>query len=95
MWVDVQTHDIWKVSLDAPMHFNYIHWPSLYLAHYEIQLGYVGRYLMVQHVSWEADVPTSRSQSLHTFAQFAFGGYEFPTERRQASDAAVKPGRPL
>ncbi|HEY9179211.1 MAG TPA: hypothetical protein VIO32_00745 [Candidatus Baltobacteraceae bacterium] len=85
LWVDAQTQDIWKVSLDAPVNFNYMHWPSVKLAHYEIELGYEGRYLMVKHVSWAANVPTG-AQPMYTFAQYAFGDYQFPAERRQASN---------
>jgi hypothetical protein len=77
LWVDMQTQDIWKVALDAPINFNYMHFASMQLAHYEIQLGYQGRYFMVRKVSWEAEVPTG-SQSMHTFAQYAFGDYAFP-----------------
>lgn len=86
LFVDAQTHDIWKVALDAPINFNYRRFQSVRLAHYEIQLGYVGQYLLVQHVTWEADVPMG-SQPMHTFAQFAYSGYAFPDMRPQASSS--------
>lgn len=77
-WVDVQTHDIWKVALDAPANFNYAYAQSVDLAHFEIELGYEGRYQVVQHVSWDAKVPTN-GQLMHVFAQYSFGNYAFPS----------------
>lgn len=78
-WVDAQTQDIWKVALDAPVSFNYGYAPSDDLAHFEIELKYEGRYLMVQHVTWEAHVPT-HGQSMHVFAQYAYSDYAFPAQ---------------
>ncbi len=76
-WVDVQTHDIWKVTLDAPTNFNYGFNQSVDLAHFEIELGYEGRYQVIQHVMWDARVPTN-GQYMHVVAQYSFGNYAFP-----------------
>lgn len=76
-WVDAQTHDIWKVAMDAPSAFNYGYAQSVDLAHFEIELGYEGRYQVIQHVRWEALVPT-HGQFMRVVAQYSFGNYAFP-----------------
>lgn len=77
LWVDVQTHDIWKTAMEAPADYVYDSTPRVRLAHYEVELSYEGRYLVVQHVTWTAQVRMG-AQSMKMDADYRFEGYAFP-----------------
>jgi len=82
LWVDAQSNDIWKVALEAPLSFNFGYVPSVDPVHFEVDLGYEGRYLVVQHVRSEVRVPT-HGQLMHVVAQYAYGEYAFPAQLPQ------------
>lgn len=82
LWVDGQTHDIWKVALEAPLSFNFGYEQSVDPVHFEIDLGYEGPYLVVQHVRSETHVAT-HGQFMHVVWQYAYADYAFPPQLPQ------------
>lgn len=77
LWIDTRSHDIWKLIVTGPVRFldNPNH--PYGLAEFQVELGYSGPYLVVDHVVW-----TYRrheySQYVNYFGEYTFSGYAFP-----------------
>lgn len=78
LWIDTSTHDIWKLIVTGPVTF----WddPSGRpgLAEFQVELGYSGRYLVVNHVVWKYN-RHQFSQYVDYFGEYTYSGYSFPS----------------
>jgi hypothetical protein len=77
LWVDTHSGDIWKLIVSGPVVFldNPGH-PSD-LAQFQVELGYSGQYLVVNHVVWSYR-RREYSQYVDYFGEYDFTGYAFP-----------------
>lgn len=76
LWVDTRTSDIWKVVLSGYVYFAGAN-KEPPLADFEVELGYSGPYLMVNHVVW-AYRDHEYSQYDDYFGEYYFSGFQFP-----------------
>lgn len=92
LWVDTRTHDIWKLAMDAPVYFGDDAGPRSVMAHYEIQLGYDGPYLVVQHVASQF-TRREYTQSSHYVGDYVFSDFAFPKDLPDRYFFSVLPQR--
>ncbi len=79
MWVDTTSRDIWKLIVSGPVYFMDANTAAL--TDFQVELKYVGPYLVVDHVVWEYH-RREYSQSANFFGEYTLGGY------RLSADAA-------
>jgi hypothetical protein len=79
LWVDTQTHDIWKLSVTGPVSFLDIAGEPINLAEFQVELGYDGPYLVVNHVVWSLR-QREYSQYIDYFGEYTYSGYSFPAD---------------
>lgn len=79
MWVDAKTGDVWKLIVSGPVAFADDPGSKTELADFEVELGYVGPYLLVNHVTWKYH-RREFSQYSSYFAEYTLGGYAFPAQ---------------
>lgn len=77
LWVDAHSGIVWKVILSGYVRIVDDNGITPALTDFEVELGYSGRYLVVQHVVWELR-HKEYSQSSHYFGEYTFSNYEFP-----------------
>jgi hypothetical protein len=77
MWVDTGTHDVWKVIVSGPVIFADDPGAPTALADFEVELEYVGPYLIVDHVVWSYR-RRIYSQYADYFGEYTLGGFSFP-----------------
>lgn len=76
MWVDTGSNSIWKVIVSGYVYFNGDGYPPD-LADFEVELGYTGPYLVVNHVVWSYRMREYSQSSLY-FGEYTLTGYTFP-----------------
>lgn len=79
MWIDAKTSDVWKLIVSGPVAFADDPGTQTELADFEVELGYVGQYLLVNHVVWKYR-RREFSQYATYFAEYTMGGFSFPAE---------------
>ncbi len=77
MWVDTQTEAIWKLIVSGYVHFDGSTQGPNSLTDFEVELGYSGPYLVVNHVVWSYR-RHEYSQSSDYFGEYTLSGYTFP-----------------
>lgn len=78
MWVDVHSSDVWKLIVTGPVNFlGDDGTPTL--ARFQVELGYQGPYLVVNHVVWTYQ-RRIYSQYAEYFGEYTFSGYAFPKD---------------
>lgn len=77
LWIDTRTMDVWKVALAAPVRLVDGPAAAYDLADYEVELGYRGPYLVVDHVTWTLG-EKAYSQSTTYRGEYSLSGYSFP-----------------
>ncbi|HEY9181477.1 MAG TPA: hypothetical protein VIO32_12220, partial [Candidatus Baltobacteraceae bacterium] len=77
LWVDTATHDIWKLIVTGPIWFFNDPEHPYGLAEFQVELGYNGPYLVVNHVVW-AYRRHEYSQYVNYFGEYTYSGYSFP-----------------
>ena len=75
LWVDTASGAIWKVIVSGYVYFNDEAMPDL--ADFEVELGYTGPYLVVNHVVWSYR-RHEYSQVSSYFGEYMLTGYSFP-----------------
>jgi hypothetical protein len=75
MWVDTKSKDIWKLIVSGYVIFADI--PEKPLTDFQVELGYAGPYLVVNHVTWAYRL-RSYSQYENLFGEYYFTGFDFP-----------------
>lgn len=79
LWVDAQSSEIWKLIISAPVTFIEDPKHPNGLAEFQVELAYIGPYLVVQHVVW-----TYRRQEyaqwVDYFGEYTYSDYAFPSE---------------
>lgn len=76
VWIDVATRDVWKLIVSGPVLFVGTDGPPP-LTDFEVELGYVGPYLVVNHVVWDLR-RREYSQIAHYFGEYTLSGFTFP-----------------
>lgn len=79
LWVDVRTHDIWKLIVTGPVAFWDDPRKTHPLARFEVELRYSGPYLVVDHVVWSYS-RREWSQRVEYFGEYTFADYAFPSQ---------------
>lgn len=77
LWIDRQSHEIWKLIVTGPVTFLDDPDHPKGLAEFQVELGYTGPYLVVQHVVWSYR-RREFSQYVDYFGEYTFSGYSFP-----------------
>jgi hypothetical protein len=77
LWVDTVSHDIWKLIVSGYVRFDDDPGARPGLADFQVELGYAGPYLVVNHVVWEYSRRVYSQTSVY-FAEYNLGGYSFP-----------------
>lgn len=79
MWIDTSSHDVWKLIVSGPVAFADDPGGEHPLADFEVELGYTGPYLLVNHVVWKYR-RREFSQYATYFAEYTLSSYSFPSE---------------
>jgi hypothetical protein len=79
MWVDARSEDVWKLIVSGPVAFADDPAGEHPLADFEVELGYTGPYLLVNHVVWKYR-RREFSQYATYFAEYTLTSYSFPSE---------------
>ncbi len=79
MWIDAKTSDVWKLIVSGPVVFADDPGSKTELADFEVELGYVGPYLLVNHVVWKCR-RHEFSQYATYFAEYTMNAFSFPAE---------------
>ncbi|HLI96442.1 MAG TPA: hypothetical protein VKT72_10190 [Candidatus Baltobacteraceae bacterium] len=77
LWVDAHSHDIWKLIVTGPVIFD-DGTRADGLAQFQVELGYTGPYLLVNHVVWSYRLH-QYSQYADYFGEYTYGDYAFPS----------------
>jgi len=77
LWVDTKTRDIWKLIVSGPVMLSDGTQAPDGLAEFQVELGYTGRYLLVNHVVWSYR-RREYSQYSDYFGEYTFSNYAFP-----------------
>lgn len=88
LWVDVQSHDIWRVDVTGPVDLLAGADSSIGLGKYEIELTYSGPYLVVDHVTWRYRQRVYSQEADYT-AEYSFSGFAFPRELPSSYFASI------
>lgn len=77
LWVGTNSHDIWKLIITGPVPLADERGRSLGLAQFQVELGYRGAHLVVDHVVWSYRL-REYSQYVDYFGEYVFNGFTFP-----------------
>lgn len=77
LWIDKHSHDVWKLIVTGPVSFWDDPQATRVLAEFQVELGYTGPYLVVNHVVWSYS-RHEFSQYVNYFGEYTFDGYAFP-----------------
>jgi hypothetical protein len=77
LWIDTRSHDVWKVILTGPVTFWDDPEHTRGLAEFQVELGYSGPYLVVNHVVWSY-TRQQYSQYVNYFGEYTYEEYSFP-----------------
>jgi len=77
LWVDTRTNDIWKLIVTGPI--SGLEGDPHGVAEFQVELGYAGPYLLVNHVVWSYR-KREYSQYVNYFGEYTFSGYAFPRD---------------
>ncbi len=77
MWIDTTSNTIWKVIVSGYVRFADDPDGPRPLANFEVELGYAGKYLVVNHVVWQYR-RHEYSQVSTYFGEYTLNGYAFP-----------------
>ncbi len=96
LWIDTHTHDVWKLIVNGPVTFLSDSGSTQQFAEFQVELGYTGPYLLVNHVVWKYD-ERQYSQRAQYFGEYTFSDYAFPAMLPASyfSDAADGAATPL
>jgi hypothetical protein len=89
MWVDRRSQDVWKLIVSGPVAFADDPGGEHPLADFEVELGYTGPYLLVNHVVWSYR-RREFSQYATYFAEYTLSSYSFPSELPSSYFAQAK-----
>lgn len=90
LWVDSKSLDIWKVEMTAPGYVGN-EWDPNPNADYQVELGYHGRYLVVEHVTWSYMLREA-SQFSKLTGEYLMNDYAFPEPRAAAEKSGPTHG---
>ncbi len=76
MWVDALSQDVWKLIVSGYVMFVDSN-QSPPLAEFQVELGYAGPYLVVNHVVWQLR-RREYSQYANYFGEYTLTGFTFP-----------------
>jgi hypothetical protein len=79
LWVDTQTATIWKVIVSGYVNFADDSGGAPPLADFEVEVGYDGPYLVVNHVVWSYRRRVY-SQFSNYFGEYTMSGFDFPRD---------------
>ena len=79
LWVDVNTGVVWKVIVSGFVDVVDDEGISPQLTDFQVELGYAGPYLVVNHVVWELR-HKEYSQSSHYFGEYTLSNFQFPQQ---------------
>lgn len=77
LWIDKNSQDIWKLVVTGPIWFLNDEEHPYGLAEFQVELGYNGPYLVVNHVVWKYR-RHEFSQYVDYFGEYTYSGYSFP-----------------
>lgn len=77
LWVDRNTKDIWKLIVTGPVPLLDDRGEPRGLAEFQVELGYRGTHLVVNHVVWSYRL-REYSQYVDYFGEYVFDGFKFP-----------------
>ena len=77
LWIDKHTQDVWKLVVTGPILFLNDADHPYGLAEFQVELGYNGPYLVVNHVVWKMR-RHEYSQYVDYFGEYSYSGYSFP-----------------
>lgn len=79
LWVDAQTSEIWKVALTGfvPVVAPNNDRATLRITEFQVELEQMGRYLVVDHVTWKFS-EREYSQTSEFFGEYYYSGFDFP-----------------
>lgn len=77
LWVDRTSHDVWKLIVSGPVLIADDDGRVSGLADYEVELGYSGAHLVVNHIVWSYRL-RRYSQYVDYFGEYVFDGFAFP-----------------
>jgi hypothetical protein len=77
LWVDARSQDVWKLVVTGPVSFWDDPRGEHPLAEFQVELGYTGPYLVVNHVVWRLS-RREFSQHVTYFGEYTYSGYSFP-----------------
>lgn len=78
LWIDTASAVIWKIIVSGYVRFDDDQYAEKSLADFEVELGYAGPYLVVNHVVWSYS-RHEYSQTAKYFGEYTLSGYTFPT----------------
>lgn len=78
LWVDAKTSVVWKLITSGYVEVYDDDGVSPALTNFEVELGYAGPYLVVNHVVWDLR-HKEYSQSSHYFGEYTMSNFSFPS----------------
>jgi len=88
LYVDAATSVVWKLIVTGYVNVYDDYGIEPALASFEVELGYAGPYLVVNHVVWDLH-HKEYSQRTHYFGEYTMTNYEFPANLPQTYFAAA------
>ena len=77
LWIDVKTSVVWKLITSGYVEVYDDNGITPELTDFQVELGYAGPYLVVNHVVWELR-HKEYSQSSHYFGEYTMSNFAFP-----------------
>jgi hypothetical protein len=78
LWIDRNSRDIWKLIVTGPVPLVDETGQSRGMGSFEVELGYSGSHLVVNHVVWSYRLH-EYAQYVDYFGEYVFDGFAFPT----------------
>lgn len=91
LWIDRDSHDIWKLVVTGPVPLVDESGHPRGLAEFQVELGYIDKHLVVNHVVWSYRF-RQYSQYIDYFGEYVFEGFAFPKTLPQSYFADVDVG---
>lgn len=76
IWIDTTSQDVWKLTVSGPVYFA-DETGAQPLADFQVELGYAGPFLVVNHVVWQLH-HHEFSQYANYFGEYTLTGFNFP-----------------
>ena len=76
IWIDVASQDVWKLIVSGYINFVDAN-QAPPLADFQVELGYAGPFLVVNHVVWQLR-QREYSQYANYFGEYTLSGFTFP-----------------